>query len=403
VQARVDEIAQARRGGQEAGALEAALGRELEGLGQVAQAQQQAAGAAGALTRQKQRLSGVVGLLGGQFGGMINRVGYVVELLLAGSKATLAFGAGLAGLTVGVSAINAVRDALREARAEQERFNQAVTDRKRAERGALDEAVQGLGRFGLQDERGEQALRSLVFALQRDFGYARGAAAGVAPLAVASGLDAGAAARLYELQRMGFAAETPEQVAALWQHVPPELLAEADRRARGVATTEAGRRARGAAQVTAGEDPLERVQAKLAAAGAAISADELRRRVDAALEAQTRLKEMDAAALRLAHKHSAMGLPDMTGPELFERSALSSQLASNNYYLALLRAEERAGVAAPGVGAQPAVEPLEQQRERRSIVHVVNNNVGTLFNVGDRRTSPWNNARLGLSESGDRD
>jgi len=128
----LEQIKAKRAAKEDTSELEAQASKEIDGLSKLADKEKEAAGATEELVEQKDRLGAVTRVLGTRFSGMVGDLGGVIELLMEGGKAAIAFGGGLAALTVGIIVIQKVRDALREAREEQEKWNQAVLEGKQA-------------------------------------------------------------------------------------------------------------------------------------------------------------------------------------------------------------------------------------------------------------------------------
>jgi hypothetical protein len=404
VQELTEQIARGRTGGKDTAELEHALSAELDGMGRLARQTGQSASETTKLVRQKQRLAQVVSLLGGRFGGLVRQLGSMVEMLVAGGRAAVGFGAALAGLTVAVGAINSIQAALRQLREEQEQLNQSIADFRQKQAEALSSMSTALSTLGLESPTGEQAAGRVAYGLQRHFGYQPDVAMQVAPLAVAGGLSVEDAAALYQLQQMGYAPRTGADVEKLFQTAPPETLAEARRRAGDVVQTVGGYGASMEARPPVRLRPDELAVQALKDQGVDITIDEYRSRVARGREVQARMRQLDELLAQTAGKPPEFGSPESFGhedPREWERRNLSRELKNLIYYTNTADRYEAGYPSPPPPGTAPHRDTEEVLRGRATHVHTYN--VGTLFNVGDRRTSPWNNARLGLSESGDRD
>lgn len=202
------EITAEKGKGQNVTALEEQLGREVDALGKLTQQQKSAAGGAVELLQQKRNLASVVGLLGGEFGGLVSRLGNVVEMLLQGGAAAAGMAGAVAGVTVLVGAYRAMEEAVRAAREEQERLNQAVLEGKLGQLPTMERMGVELEKVGLRTPEGEKAAWQMMTRVM-GHGIDRERAAGIAPLAVAAGLSPEQAGVVAVLKGMGLAVEEP--------------------------------------------------------------------------------------------------------------------------------------------------------------------------------------------------
>jgi hypothetical protein len=225
-----------------------AICRERDHAGPCAIKTPQAGRAPVERARRPGRLDGVVTLLNGRCGAAVGGIGFVAELLLGGCQMVLVFAGGLSGRPIGTVAFSAWRDALRDLFSECARLRQASVAVRSWDRDASPTLPAELKRLGLLSVAEGQAARWLMLEVQRWHGYTLDEAARVAPLALASGRSAADAACLHELRRLGYQAETPAEMAALFEQVPNDVFAEARRRAWHVGETSAGRRLRAAAR-----------------------------------------------------------------------------------------------------------------------------------------------------------
>jgi len=126
----LQKIAAGRTAGKPTTELEKQLQAEFTALERSTGKTKEAQSAIVELTRAKEKLGSVVGLLGGQFGGVVGQIGNVLELLMSGAKFGVIAAAVVAGITIISTAIGALGQRAAEARKEIERLREAE-DRRR--------------------------------------------------------------------------------------------------------------------------------------------------------------------------------------------------------------------------------------------------------------------------------
>jgi len=220
----LEQIKAKRAAKEDTSELEAQVGKEIDGLGKLADKEQEAAGTTEELTKQKDKLSSVMRVLGSQSAGMVGDLGGVVELLMQGGKNALMFGGALAGITAGVMAVQKLRDALREAREEQEKLNQAALE---ATLGAVERggplAAQLLALGGI--EQFDEAAR-MFDSLRKAYGFKPGEAAQPAALATMAGLSVEQAGMMQIAMGRGAQVGTAAEAQQLFATMQPDVAAE---------------------------------------------------------------------------------------------------------------------------------------------------------------------------------
>ncbi|MFH1746301.1 MAG: hypothetical protein ABIG44_04580 [Planctomycetota bacterium] len=321
---------------------------------------------------------------------------------MSASPHTKALGIALAGLSIGVGALQKIRDAANEAAEAQERLNQAVTDGKRERLGTLEQIEMDLGKYGLRDAGGAQAAKSMLFRLQRDYGYQESEAAGVTAQAVAEGLSPQEASNLIQLQGMGYATEGPGGGRRVLESATPAEIAEAQRRAGGIKTSEGGSHAIGLARGYSGRTPVERVQEVLKDQGEEIGIGELRKKIDFARDLEARIEHLNerAAAASTEPLYGGAGSPRMLAESQLQ--ARREQMTKHIRYLKLYRREEAFGVVSgpPSPGLTPEQTEAQQQTAQNVTVYNETYNTGSVTHVGSRKMNHlWNSFKLGGSSN----
>ena len=103
---------------------------------------------------------------------MVANLGNVVELMMSGAKSAMAFGGALAGVTAGVLIFRKIRDALREAREEQEKLNDAVAKQQQAKLGPAQQIQTVLAQEGQGTAKNVKAAQALSKELAESYGVA---------------------------------------------------------------------------------------------------------------------------------------------------------------------------------------------------------------------------------------
>ncbi len=234
MQALLAEISTRKAAGQETLGLEEQLQREAAAMGRLAPQAKQAESATAGLLKEKEKLASVVGLLGGQFGGMLGQLANVVAMIGTGGKLLIGFGAALAGITAGVEAYRQFSQSIKEAVEQQEKLNAAIEEANRLRLGRAESIAAELAKAGQATPRNVAAANAMDVKLRERFGLPDDVSRGIAAQAAGAGIgDVETAAQLAMLQMRGARIEGMESIdKALAQmerdaELGPQLLAEA--------------------------------------------------------------------------------------------------------------------------------------------------------------------------------
>ncbi len=175
LQALLETIKAKKAGGQDASALEEQFSREMDSLAKSRGAAQAGKTAFDDLIKSKEKLASVVGLVGGQFGGLVGRIGNVTEAALTGSTAVKTLAGALALLTAGVALYSDLAAAADRARQAMERAAAAASDNTRAgvaQRAEIAQQAATVGLFSaagaIQAEENRLRERGVPSALARN-------------------------------------------------------------------------------------------------------------------------------------------------------------------------------------------------------------------------------------------
>ena len=238
----VEDLKAKRASGQDASKLEEAVNKELDGIGKLAKAEKEQAGATEELVQQKDKLAGTIGILSGQMGGFIGQLGTVGELMLSGSRAAVAFGGGLAAITGIVAAVQALAASWREVKEEAEAADKAARQYRAGVRDAnapIAEQLQALGI--LSDTNLQQAGRRRASIEQA--GFTRSAAQTAAVLGQAEGLSGAEQLLAAQLGVSGVSFD-PGKVRETIDEIrrqSPQLLSQAQAQVEALRNTDIGR------------------------------------------------------------------------------------------------------------------------------------------------------------------
>lgn len=411
------QIATAKGKGEQTTELESQLNREIDGLGKLGTETKKTTGATEDLVRQKDKLAGVTRVLGARFGGMIGDLGGVVELLMQGGKAAVAFGGALAGVSAGVILYQKLKQSITEAIEEQEKLNAAVAAQQEARLGTQGQMDVALGQFGLRTAEGSQAAAQLHRRLGTQYGIGSDEAAGMAPLGVAAGLGAKDTGLLLMLQQMGLTAEGPEQARDLLGKVRgTDVGQEARRRLGGIRMTASGMDAQALAEQGRGgfgaRTPTGRLFRTLPPGEmpeGVESEEDLRKLLDQGGTAKRELQEAEEERDR--QQEAGVLQTSRQRARLFK---LKRQVAADEegQYGGLQKRLDReqrrergelGPVTTPGSPTTQAAgvqADTEMQRTIRKTVNVWHEHIGTVYNVGAKKLNPRRpNSGMTLSET----
>lgn len=173
------KIASGRATGQDTSELEKQLLREMEAMSKSTGKTKEADSAIKQLVSQKEKLSSVVSLLGGQFGGIIGQLGNIVELFFVFGKAAVLPATAIASVTAMAVGYNQLADSIkrvieeRDKLAEREKSEvekgiglQAQVTKERAAIGIFDDGLKAtqdiisLGRQGFDRDLAKMAVNA---------------------------------------------------------------------------------------------------------------------------------------------------------------------------------------------------------------------------------------------------
>lgn len=375
IQQLVADIARTQAGGGNTAELEATLGREVVGLANFARESNRAGGAAGELIRNKQKLAAVVAMTGGEFGGLVSRLGTVVTLLLSMGPAVAGVAAGLAGLSIAQGVWRGIAEEAERARKAAEDYRTAL-DRINAERGqAVGGMTDILASAGLATGPTVRAAQQMARELE-GMGFDPQRAAQIAAKGIVGGArTARESATGYYAQLGGWDVGQPGALRAFLERGPVEAVMAAEAQVDAAAGIEAGR-----------VPPALRVQEMLARRGEAISTTEIeqraararelaarRRRAQeamAAIEAGRETEEHRRAAVELDIAEGTGQLLSLLGPteraRMWQRAAerWAREQATVQPYATMLESAEQA-YAQAGAAALPSDEELRAAEQRR--------------------------------------
>jgi len=408
LQQRLEEFKAKRAAGEDTSEIEAQINKQITGLGKLADKEQETAGATEDLVKQKDKLSSVMRVLGGQSAGMVGDLGGVIELLMSMGPAAAGAAGALAGITLATAAYQKFNEEMKEAIQLQRDHNQAVTEGKLGEMAGLTglrdqlEALGGLDRLG--DAYG------MMGRLGRKHGFERERAAEVAGLGVMAGLGVEETAMLSHAMRSGGAqVETPQQAQQLVDMLkadqeaygraqanlstitksPPGMLAQAKAEQYGVGTPELraaervwealGDKGKLPEGVKSVDDLMALIQ----------GGDELRAKVmtrRAAEEADLLRAGQGGGVSLLASRIFNWWRGESTGA--LEQRFRATERANRLYEREMLR--EGGGMSA-AVDPDWQPTPSDGARPVQSVVNNYNNiRVGSITNTADRKTRGWN-------------
>ncbi|HUU98546.1 MAG TPA: hypothetical protein VM487_22660 [Phycisphaerae bacterium] len=397
----LDQIKAKRAAKEDTSALEAQVGKELDGLGKLAEKEMETAGATEELTKQKQKLTAVARLLGGEFSGAVRDIGGMVELLMTMGPVAAGAAAALAGISVATAAYQKFREELEKAIEKQKELNEAVSAGKLGEMAALTGLRDELEALGGLDRLGE--AYGMMQRLGRKYGFEAGRGAEVAGVGVMAGLNVEETAIVsHAIRSSGAQVETPQQARQLIDMLkgdpeaygravanlseikesPPGKLAQAIAEGRGI----------GIPEQSAAERALETLKDRGWLPAGIESADDLRSYIQGADEVRRKLKvrrtvEGLGERARLTSKFAGW----LSGEELETLEALEEQARAHGRASAVYERE----VAREGGGMSVAVDPEWQPtasdgaRPVQSVVNNFNDNritAGTIYNTKDKRT-----------------
>lgn len=217
----MDQLKAQRAAGDDTSELEAQFLAQTRALAQVIRGHERAGGAVNELISRKRQLAAVVALAGGQFGGLIGRLGSVTSLLVSMGPAVGAAAAGLAAVSVAVGYWRQLQDRIAQTRAELAKYQEqslGAEERRQQRRMDIEEALQARGLFSpalarrtaemdveLQKRYGLLARPETLAAAARE-GMRDVREVGALEMAARAGLDVqamGAGGVLQELARRG--------------------------------------------------------------------------------------------------------------------------------------------------------------------------------------------------------
>lgn len=206
-----EQMREATSKGQDTGELQKQMQGELDGLASMGIEQKKAATSTEELIRQKEKLTSVVSLLGGSFGGAVGQIGNMIQMLMAANPATLGLAAGLAGLTLGVQVYHSLAEEAEKAAAAQRAYNDAVAAGQNLRAKDAAGVAEQLAGWGVRTNENILASMELGQNLQSRWGVPQARAAQAGALAAAAGLGEEDAARLAVLLSHGAKIDSPTQ------------------------------------------------------------------------------------------------------------------------------------------------------------------------------------------------
>ena len=376
LEAKIAQIRKGRANNEDTSALEKDLAKEFDGLANVIRQQEKAGASTEDLLKQRERLGAVVRSLGGSFSGLIGDLGGVIELLMSGSGAAVAFGGALAAVGAVSAVINRVKTEMAELRKEQEAIAKNAREMKAEFLGPQEQMAAVLQRFGGLTPETEAASGEMRRRLERNAGFDRGQATAVSPLAVLSGMSVEDTELAAQLLVSGVQFDSPDEMqkAVARLKSQPEALAGVQRQIQTLPLTEKGKRVRAAAAaqpygaVRQTETELAFETARGAGAiGTDVSFEQFKERLDEAerlIQAIGGLIRTKAAAVRRrdVYPDEAIGWGP-TGEDLLTRDDLQDRLNEIHGH-DLDRAARRArmidreggsGTASPVLANPPAI------------------------------------------------
>lgn len=184
---------------------------EVNALASMGAEQKKAASTTEELIRQKEKLTSVVGLLGGSFGGTVGQIANMIGMLVAANPAIAGVAAGLAALTVGIQIFKSIQDEAKKATEEQERYNAAVAKGQELRGQVAAGVADRLASWGRRTPESVRSGLELQQRLGENWGVPESDATKVAALAAGAGMGEEDAAVLRVLIAQGANIETPEQ------------------------------------------------------------------------------------------------------------------------------------------------------------------------------------------------
>jgi len=191
--------------------LQQQIQNEVNALASMGAEQKKAASTTEELIRSKEKLTSVVALMGGTFGGTVGQIANMIGMLVAANPAIAAVAAGLAGLTLGLQVYESLAEAAKKAREEQEKYNEAVAAGQQLRQKEAASVADKLEAWGRRSNENVLAALELKQGLQRRWGVPTERATQAGALAAAAGLGEEDAARLSVLLGHGAKVDTPEQ------------------------------------------------------------------------------------------------------------------------------------------------------------------------------------------------
>ncbi|MCC6360402.1 MAG: hypothetical protein IT450_16810 [Phycisphaerales bacterium] len=155
------KIASGRAAKQDTSELEKQLLGEMEAMSKSTGKTKEADSAIQTLVKQKEKLGSVVGLLGGQFGGLIGQLGNVIELFVVFGTVAAVPAALIAGVTALVGLYNSQAAAMKEAADEAERLLEAqkkLSEAGRSEEDTIRPQLEAAGVYGKTTETLKRAV-----------------------------------------------------------------------------------------------------------------------------------------------------------------------------------------------------------------------------------------------------
>ncbi len=229
----IGEIGRRKAAGQETLGLEEQLQREVAALGRLAPQTKQAASATDELLKNKERLASVVGLLGGQFGGLVSQLSNVIALAGTGGKLLLGFGGALAVVTVGIELYQRFSASIKEAVEQQQKMNAALDEANMSRLPQAESIAAELAKSGAATAENVNAANALDVKLRERFGLPAAVSRNIAAQSVAAGIgDVEQAAQLAVLSMRGAKVDSPDAARRAMEVVQQQgtgadLLAEA--------------------------------------------------------------------------------------------------------------------------------------------------------------------------------
>ncbi|HUU97084.1 MAG TPA: hypothetical protein VM487_15200 [Phycisphaerae bacterium] len=296
----LEQIKAKRAAGGDASELEAQVGKELDGLGKLADKEKEAAGATEDLLGQKQKLTAVVRLLGGEFSRVVGNLGGVVALLTSMGPAAAGATAALVGISVVTAGYQKFNEELQKAIDKQTELNQKVLEGKEAaiERGGgLAETLLGMGGISRFDDAALMMDR-----LRKQYGFGEGVAQQAAAVGTMAGLTVEQTGMLAVAQMQGARFPTAQAAQESFGGLQPEAAAGLRDQLGAFKATAAAQRQQRRAQLfdmptAARFSDIEALFTDLKDAGrlpeGVSSADDLRRMIDEGGVLRGRIQRME--------------------------------------------------------------------------------------------------------------